>query len=324
MRTIAKTYPAGTVSGSSREWRFGLALTTDDQIEIDVRDDSAALARLFTLPAPARLDALAAIRGFSAFDEAQMNMLRQIHEKGDGFRVHVDDPRYAPALQRLVDAGAWGQLRRELSRAWEYQRSVLPGIKHPDKIEVTLTLGNPDDPIFVDSTLGYYGMGSTPGSIWLVAWPTDYNVTRIGACGVHELAHNLRTPNVEGPFNLAEWVIHEGLAEVFTVEVCGPDSTGGWYAEVTGPALQAAYEKVTGAFGSGRMFSDWTPYVLGDQVAQRMGLQPVGLPHMGGYAVGRLIVERYLKKTGLRAAQAVVRPASEILATAGIKPKASR
>jgi uncharacterized protein YjaZ len=300
-----------------------MALTTDDQIQIDVRDDAAALAHLFTLPAAARLDALAALRGLSAFDEGPMSMLKQIHEKGDGFRVHVDDPRYAPALERLVEADAWGQLRRELSRAWEYQRSVLPGIRHPDRVEVVLTLGNPDDSIFVERTLGYYGMGSAPGSIWLVAWPTDYNVTRIGACGVHELAHNLRTPNVEGAFNLAEWIVHEGLAEAFTVEVCGAGSTGGWYAGVTGPALEAAYRKVTGAFGTGRTFADWSPYVLGDQVAERMGVQPVGMPHMGGYAVGRLIVERYLDATGLKAAQAIVRPSGEILAGAGVTTKSS-
>jgi len=238
-------------------------LTTGEQLEILVHDDAPALAKLFTLPVAKRLGALAEIRGVSEFDEPAMKQLRQIHEKGDGFRVGVDDPRYAEALARLVEADAWGQLRRELARAWEYQRSVLPGIRHAESVEVVLTLGNPDDPVFVERTRGYYGMGSIPGSIWMVAWPTDYNVTRIGACGVHELAHNLRTPNVEGPFDLAEWVVHEGLAEVFTVEVCGPDSTGAWYAEVTGKVLDAAWEKVTGAFGTGRSFSDWTPYVLG-------------------------------------------------------------
>ncbi|HEY8950998.1 MAG TPA: DUF2268 domain-containing putative Zn-dependent protease, partial [Candidatus Dormibacteraeota bacterium] len=187
-------------------------------------------------------------------------------------------------------------------------------------VDVVLTLGNPDDPVFIERTLGYYGMGSIPGSIWMVAWPTDYNVSRIGACGVHELAHNIRTPNVEGHFDLEEWVIHEGLAEVFTVEVCGPDSTGAWYAPVTGKLLDATWEKVTRAFGSGRSFSDWTPYVLGDEVAGRMGLRPVGVPHMGGYAVGRAIVERYLLATGLKAAQAIVRPTREILAGAGLPP----
>jgi uncharacterized protein YjaZ len=187
---------------------------------------------------------------------------------------------------------------------------------------VVLTLGNPDDQVFIERTLGYYGMGAVPGSIWMVAWPTDYNVTRIGACGVHELVHNLRTPNVETRFNLAEWVIHEGLAEVFTVEVCGADSTGGWYADVTGPILDDAFHKVTAAFGTGMSYPDWTPYVFGDVVAERMGLRTAGIPHMGGYAVGRLIIERYLAKTGLKAAQAIVRPTAEILAVAGVETKA--
>jgi uncharacterized protein YjaZ len=295
-----------------------VALTTDDQIVIDVHDDAAELARILALPPPARLDALAAMQGLSTFDQVAMTRLRQTHETGDGFRVNVDDPRYAPALQRLVEADAWGQVRRDLARAWEYQRAVLPGIRHPDRIDVTLTLGNPDDPVFVQSTMGYYGMGAVPGTIFLVAWPTDYNITRIGACAVHELAHNLRTPNIDTGFNLAEWVIHEGLAEVFTVEVCGPESTGAWYAAVTGPAFDDAFEKVTGAFDTGSGFAEWTPYVLGDLVAERIGARPVGVPHMGGYAVGRRIVERYLEATGLKAAQVIVRPVSEILEGAGI------
>jgi uncharacterized protein YjaZ len=301
-----------------------MVLTTGEQMEIVVHDDAPALAKLFKLPVAKRLGALAAMRGISEFDEPAMKALKQIHEQGDGFRVGVDDPRYAAALARLVEADAWGQLRRELARAWEYQRSVLPGIHHAETVEVALTLGNPDDPVFIESTRGYYGMGSVPGSIWMVAWPTDYNVTRIGACGVHELAHNLRTPNVEGHFDLAEWVIHEGLAEVFTIEVCGPDSTGAWYAPVTGTALDAAWEKVTAAFGTGHSFPDWTPYVLGDEVAGRMGLRPVGVPHMGGYAVGRAIIERYLAATGLKAAQAIVRPKAEILTGAGLAPKDKR
>ena len=293
-------------------------MTTDDQIEIDVHDDAAKLARLLELPVSARLEALAEIEGVSAFDQAGMSRVKATHETGDGFRVNVDDPRYAPALRRLVEADAWGQVRRELRRAWEYQRAVLPGIRHPERIEVTLTLGNPDDSVFIEDTLGYYGMGAVPGGIWLVAWPTDYNLTRIGACAVHEFAHNMRTPNIETGFNLAEWVVHEGLAEVFTVEVCGPESTGGWYADITGGDLDAAFERVTGAFDTGNGFSDWTPYVLGDLVAERFGARPAGVPHMGGYAVGRAIVERYLNATGLRAAQAITRPASEILAGAGV------
>jgi uncharacterized protein YjaZ len=295
-----------------------LLLTTDDQIEFDVHDDAAAMERLLKLPVSSRLDALAAMRGISAFDGPEMKQLREIHERGDGFRVEVDDTRYAEALARLVKADAWGQLKRELKRAWDYQNVALPGIDHPDRIEVTLTLGNPDDPVFVEHTLGYYGMGAKPGTIWLVAWPTDYNETRIGACAVHELAHNVRTPNIVEPFNLVEWVVHEGLAEVFTVEVCGPESTGGWYSHVTGKVLDEAWDKVVGAFGTGSTFREWSPYVLGDEVAKRLGVEPVGIPHMGGYAVGRKIVEKYLEATSLKAAQAMCRPSAEILTGAGV------
>jgi len=297
-----------------------LLLTTDDKMEFDVHDDAEAMRRLLDLPVSSRLDALAAMRGVSTFDSAAMKMLREIHEHGDGFRVEVDDPRYPDALERLIKADAWGQLKRELARAWDYQNAALPGIDHPERIEVTLTLGNPDDPVFVERTLGYYGMGAQPGTIWLVAWPNDYNEKRIGACAVHELAHNVRTPNIAEPFNLAEWVVHEGLAEVFTVEVCGPESTGGWYADVKGEKLDAAWEKVVGALGTGSTFRDWSPYVLGDEVAKRVGNQPVGVPHMGGYAVGRKIVEKYLESVSLKAAQAMVRPAAEILEGAGITP----
>ena len=80
------------------------------------------------------------------------------------------------------------------------------------------------------------------------------------------------------------------------------------------------YEKVTEGFGTGTTFRDWSPYVLGDEVARRVGSEPVGIPHMGGYAVGRKIVERYLDATGMKAAQAMTRPVNEIFEGAGITP----
>jgi uncharacterized protein YjaZ len=287
-------------------------------MEIAVRDDAEAMRRLLRLPVAERFDALAAMRGLAADDEGGRAFLRQIHEQGDGFRVGVDDPRCLPALERLIAADAWGQVDRDLHRAWAYQHSLNPGIAHPPRVDVVLTLGNPDSALFVEDTLGYYGMGAVPGNIWLCVWPTDYNLSRIGACAVHELAHNLRTPNVRG-FDLAEWIVQEGLAELFAVEVCGPDSTGAWYAGVTGERFDRAWETVTGAFGTGRSFPDWSPYVLGDPTAARFGRPPVGVPHMGGYAVGRRIVERYLAATGESAAAAIATPAATILEVAGVR-----
>ena len=92
-----------------------MAMSTDDQIEFVVHDDAPALQRLFTLPVSARLDALATMRGISSFDTSAMETLRQIHERGDGFRVEVDDSRYSAAVERLVKADAWGQIKRDLA-----------------------------------------------------------------------------------------------------------------------------------------------------------------------------------------------------------------
>jgi uncharacterized protein YjaZ len=44
---------------------------------------------------------------------------------------------------------------------------------------------------------------------------------------------------------------------------------------------------------------------------------------MGGYAVGRRIIEKYLAATGLKAAQAMVRPVDELLEGAGVRPPAT-
>ena len=61
-----------------------VALTTDDQIEIDLRDDASALARLLTLPVSARLEALAELNGVSGFDESAVARLTQGHPHWSG------------------------------------------------------------------------------------------------------------------------------------------------------------------------------------------------------------------------------------------------
>jgi uncharacterized protein YjaZ len=111
--------------------------------------------------------------------------------------------------------------------------------------------------------------------------------------------------------------VQEGLAELFALEVCGPDSTGAWYAGVTGERFDRTWDTVTAAFGMGRSFADWSPYVLDDPTSARLGRPPVGVPHMGGYAVGRRIVERYLAATAETAAAAIATPTATILEVAG-------
>lgn len=88
-------------------------IVSTGSMEIAVRDDAEALARIIALPPGERLAALASMNGIREGDAAGFAFIKQIHEKGDGFRLHLDDPRYAAGLARLVAADAWGQLRRD-------------------------------------------------------------------------------------------------------------------------------------------------------------------------------------------------------------------
>src|SRR6266705_1566917 len=81
-----------------------MTITTDDQIEIDVHDDAAALARVLSLPVSVRLEALAEMNGISAFDTNAMSRLRHTHEK----RRRISGRRRRPVLR----AGAAAPRRR--------------------------------------------------------------------------------------------------------------------------------------------------------------------------------------------------------------------
>jgi len=290
-----------------------MEFSIDPTLNIVVHHDADALTALFGLPVADRLAALDAINRIAEKDPIAP-MLAAAHQSGDGFRVTSDDPRYPEALRRMVQADVWGQVQRDLERAWSAVHQALPSIQHPTRIDVQLTLGNPDDALFINQTLGYYGMGSMPGRIWLVQWPTDYNLTRIGAAAVHEFAHNLRYSNLGWTGSVGEWVIAEGLAEAFAVEVCGPESTGGWYAGLPQAVVDEAEQKVLSSLETRQ---NATAYVLGDATAVKMRGTAIGIPHMGGYAVGRRIVERYLEATGKTAAAATADAHEEILAPSG-------
>jgi len=210
-----------------------MALSTDDQIEFaGARRRPRRFKRLFTLPVSARLDALAAMRGVSSFDGAGMEMLRQIHERGDGFPRRGRRPTLPggdrPSRQGLTRGD---RSKRELARAWEYQNVALPGIHHPDRNRGSRSRSA--TPTTQSSSSAHTGITEWGRRRERSGWSPGRRITtRPGSGawrGARARAHNIRTPNVRR--RLSTWrngVVHEGLAEVFTVEVCGPDSTGAW------------------------------------------------------------------------------------------------
>lgn len=286
-------------------------------MDIIVDDTATAMAELLTLPLSERPEALTKL--LNAFDStaARLNMdLVAMHHRAGGFRVDREDPRYLPALRMMTDAGLWRRMREALEAAWAHQKAAVPGIRHRDEpVRAVLVLGNPDDEHLMTTTGGYFGMGSAPGWLYLLAWPDEQVIGRIAHCAVHELHHQIRYTNVEwipDRVTVGEHVISEGLAEAFVRELSGPEAMGPWSSMVTGADFDRAYELIMADFGLRGMWN--TPaYVLGDSAARRFGQEPRGIPDMAGYAVGLKLVDRALAETGRTVAELSGLPVEQIV-----------
>jgi uncharacterized protein YjaZ len=136
------------------------------------------------------------------------------HHMGNGFRVDTDrGALYRDALDRLERADAWGEVERCLREAFAHQRGATPAMKCAEDLHVVVLLGDPSDEFFVNVTGGYYGVGAFPGQLTLTVWPTDANEHKVGYGAVHEMNHNLRSPNViwdPATVTVGDHVISEG------------------------------------------------------------------------------------------------------------------
>ncbi|WP_344206256.1 DUF2268 domain-containing protein [Nonomuraea bangladeshensis] len=240
-----------------------------------------------------------------------------IHHQAGGFRVDADDPRYLPAVERMIEADVLGQVRRELERASER----LSGAVQAESLQVMLVLGDPENENLMGRSGGYYGMGGSPGWLFLLAWPDEDVIGRIAHCAVHEFHHNVRFMNVEWnpvTVTVGEHVVAEGLAEAFVRELSGPEAMGPWSKKVTGEEFDRAYELIMKDFDLQGMRH--TPaYVLGDGAMRDFGGEPRGVPDMAGYAVGLRLVDRALEATGLTATEATLLPAAELMRRGGVR-----
>ncbi|MGG2464744.1 DUF2268 domain-containing protein [Streptomyces sp. RGM 3693] len=291
-------------------------------MKIIVHDTASAMLDLLQRPQQERPDALremlSPLRGPMAVmgdvDQVQM------HQRGSGFRLDREDPRYVAALHQMQDARVWNRIEDSLTAAWERIGGAVPGIRHAETLHVVVVLGDPDDHHLTVRSGGYLGLGGFPGAIHLLMWPTETSLAKIGHAAAHELHHNVRYANVVwNPMTVTvgEQVVAEGLAEAFVREMAGEQAMGPWATALTGAELDRAYEKVTAAIDLAGM-QNLPPYVYGDATARLMGHEPVGLPDFAGYAAGLRIVDAHLAASGLTAAQSIALPSREVLLNAGV------
>ncbi len=288
---------------------------------ITVLGTYSAMKQILRAPAGDRADLLRSmlepVSGMFRYFPGEVDLVA-MHRMGSGFPVDRDEEQILDALETLASAGAWDRMRKALDGALAVQLAATPELAAPD-ITVLFVLGDPGDAHFMRSSLGLTGNGGLSGYIMITLWPFPENVARLEATAVHELNHNLRySPGgvVWDPMTVTvgEHVVSEGLADAFARQLYG-DELG--YARIGVPSLHddAAYAKVlTGLDVTG--MQNFTAWVHGDTHAERFGATPVGLPTGAGYAAGNRLVDAYLAATGQTAAQALLTPSSEIIATA--------
>lgn len=239
-----------------------------------------------------------------------------LHAMGQGFPLEGHTEQVLTALDQLETADAWTRIETALQHAAAAQTQALPDLVVPD-ITVLLVLGNPADEGFMGPARGAAGNGSMTGYIQLTMWPTAENLARLEAAAVHELNHNLRyAPGgvLWDPARVVvgEHVVSEGLADAFARQLYGKDLG---YTPIGRPHLadDAVFERVLTGLDVGGM-ENFAAWVLGDEIAQRFGGAPVGVPTGGGYAAGNRLVDAYLAATDATAAEALHVPSAEIRA----------
>jgi len=223
-----------------------------------------------------------------------------------------DLDQMADSLEILEAANAWEVGADALAHGAAQFEEVAEqiGINH---VEGWLVLGDPAYSM---------GRGYTGGVDWTAPrfiaqyyQANDYTLPRLAGATVHELHHLIRL-NIF-PWNMlqtsvADYIVHEGMAESFAAALFGEDIVGYYVTDISEVELQTARELI-GAGLEKTGFNLIRNYIFGDQIMQG----ELGLPDFGGYAVGYRLVQAYLERTGKSIVEATFVPAQEIVQESG-------
>lgn len=222
-------------------------------------------------------------------------------------------------LQQLEAANAWqvaGEALAEGGRRFDPYDAQI-GI---EQIEGWLTLADParSNP-FED---GYTGVIDflDPRLFAQYSVPNPRNLERLPALVAHEMHHVVRSrcfpwrdiSNV----TVAEYVVHEGLAESFAKALYGEELVWEVITGFDNDQFNTA-QQLIGAALDRRGFDVIRGYIFGDPIAASMNFDQVGMPLYGGYAVGYYVVQAYLERTGQTIEAATFEPAAKIVQESG-------
>lgn len=205
----------------------------------------------------------------------------------------------------------------------EYQEVITKGIDEFEKIgysipleeiNINILLGDKDSKE-MEVNKGYSGFGGIPGYIMLMVVPNDFNKKRLKSALAHEFNHNVRftfEPFNHGDVTVEEYLVLEGLAECFAVEMYGKELIGPWIEDFNEEEMEYSIEVIK----EGRKtkgFGEVSAYMFGDEVAKKRGYSPVGLSANAGYTIGYHLIKQYLTNSNKSIVEATLTPTEEII-----------
>jgi uncharacterized protein YjaZ len=231
-----------------------------------------------------------------------------------GWLLPADLTSEPAALHKLAAADAWTVAAKALATG---AARFAPYADRVPLEHVTgwLVLADParTDPVM----RGYTGAvdWTQPRFIIQFDTPNDDNLPRLPGMVVHELHHLIRLQLFPWDMlntSVADYIIHEGLAESFAAALYGEQVVGHYVTEFDASQLDTARALVgEGLDKTG--FQLIRSYIFGDHWAEKLGLPRVGVPTYGGYAIGYRVVQAFLARTGTTIEAATFLPAAEII-----------
>lgn len=221
------------------------------------------------------------------------------------------------ALAVLEEADAWavaGDALEQAAGCFAAYADRLP----IDRVEGWLVLADParSDPVMRGYTGGVDWF--EPRFIGQFDTPNASNLPRLPGLVVHEMHHLIRLRLFPWGVQttVADYIVHEGLAEAFAASLFGEDAVTFFVSDVPDEDVATA----RGVMRDGLSltgFDTLRAYMFGQHWAEAMGLPDVGMPTYGGYTIGYRVVKAFLERTGTPVTAATFLPAGEIVEQSG-------
>jgi uncharacterized protein YjaZ len=220
------------------------------------------------------------------------------------------------ALAQLEAAGAWQVGERALRAAVER----FAGYELPfDTVEGWIMPGMSERAISVGD--GYSGAvdWTYPRFICQYNTPNERNLRALPGAVAHEFHHLIRLrvfPWDMQRTSVADYIIHEGVAESFATALFGEQVLGYYVTDIDDAGLKTANALIRdGLERTG--FDVIRGYIFGDTLAGSFNFERIGMPDYGGYAVGYHVVQAFLRRTGYTIEAATFLPAMQIVSESG-------